>query len=96
MTSNSNAGNSGLVQKIIKLCDLLLDKVDEAWTLERKAEEQRIQVYSGYKKLLNKDMNQYNSQIANLEGEIASLKDRLNATTNSFNEVQARLDDKTA
>lgn len=61
MTSNSNSGNSALVQKIIKLCDLLLDKVDESWTLERKAEEQRVRVYEGYRKLLNKDMNQYNS-----------------------------------
>jgi len=39
MTSNNKSGSSGLVEKIIKLCDLLLDKVDESWTLERKAEE---------------------------------------------------------
>lgn len=79
MTSNSNSGNPGLVQKIIALCDLLLTKVDESWTLERRSEEQRINVYTGYKRLLNKDMNQYNSQIANLESEIASLNDRLSS-----------------
>jgi chromosome segregation ATPase len=94
MTSNSHAGSSALVQKIIKLCDELLDKVDESWTLERRAEEERNQSYTNYKRLLNKDMNAYNSQIADLETEIASLTDRLNATTDSLNEVNDRISDK--
>jgi hypothetical protein len=39
MTTNNKAANSALVEKIIKLCDQLLDKVDESWTLERRAED---------------------------------------------------------
>jgi Skp family chaperone for outer membrane proteins len=40
-------------------------------------------------------MNKYNSQIANLEAEISSLNDRLDATTNSKADVDQRIADKT-
>lgn len=45
--------------------------------------------------LLTKDMNKYNSDIANLESEIASLNDRIQATNDAKSDVEQRIADKT-
>jgi RNase H-fold protein (predicted Holliday junction resolvase) len=57
MTSANRNHSPELAEKILKLCDQLLDKVDESWDTERKAEDQRVTVYQAYKKLLQKDLN---------------------------------------
>jgi flagellar biosynthesis chaperone FliJ len=87
MTSHTDSGNSAMVEKIITLCEQLLAKVDAAWTLERRAEEKNQMHFEKIMGILTKDMNQYNTQISNLETELASLNDRLNATQSSIEDV---------
>jgi predicted nucleic acid-binding Zn-ribbon protein len=55
--------------------------------LERKAEDDRINAFTQYMGLLQKDMNKYNSELANLDAAIASLTDRIDSTTNAQNDV---------
>jgi chromosome segregation ATPase len=63
--------------------------------LERRAEDQRVTAYNAYSALLNKDLNKYNSDIANLTAEIASLQDRIDATNASKDDNLDRLNAKT-
>jgi phage host-nuclease inhibitor protein Gam len=57
--------------------------LSQAFDLARKAEDDRNRAFQAYSALLNKDMNKYNSDIANLSAEIQSLQDRIDATTSS-------------
>ena len=83
-----------LVGRVVKLIDDLQAQLNASFDLERKAEDKRIVAFNQYVALLTKDMNKYNAQIAQLDAEIASLNDRIDATTNSKADVDQRLNDK--
>jgi hypothetical protein len=77
ITTSTKTASPALVEKIITLCDQLIEKINEAWGLERKTEDQRDVSHNQFKTLLQKSLNQYNSQIANLDAEVESLSARL-------------------
>jgi predicted nucleic acid-binding Zn-ribbon protein len=90
----SQVADQELTGRVVKLIDDLQAQLNSSFDLERKAEDKRQLAYNQYNALLTKDLNKYNSQIANLDAEIASLNDRIDATTNSQNDVNQRLNDK--
>ncbi|CAD8046918.1 unnamed protein product [Paramecium primaurelia] len=87
--------NQELTGRVIKLIDDLQNQLSQAFDLARKAEDDRVRAFEAYMSLLNKDMNKYNSSIANLTAEIQSLQDRIDATTSSQNDVLQRIQAKT-
>jgi len=62
--------------------------LNQSFDLERKAEDDRINAFTQYMGLLQKDMNKYNADLANLDAAIASLTDRIDSTTNTQTDVQ--------
>jgi len=93
-TRTSQVADQELTGRVVKLIDDLQSQLNSSFDLERKAEDKRILAYNQYNALLQKDMNKYNSQIANLDAEIASLNDRIESTNNSKADVDQRIADK--
>jgi len=94
-TRTSQVADQELTGRVVKLIDDLQSQLNASFDLERKAEDKRIVAFNQYMTLLTKDMNKYNSQIANLDAELASLNDRIESTNNSKADVDQRIADKT-
>jgi len=58
----TNAGkkqaNQGLVNRILKLCQRIIDNINESSRLEKAAEDRRIKSYLMYKAQLDQDIAQ--------------------------------------
>jgi len=82
------------VQKIIDLCDDLLNKISESREIERKDFQHWIEEYNTARGGLVDRLNEVNNQITTLEGEIATLNKRISNAQYEKEEQDKRAADK--
>jgi len=82
------------VQKIIELCDDLLNKISESREIERKDFQHWVEEYNQARGGLVDRLNEVNNQISTLEGEIATLNKRISNAQYEKEEQDKRAQDK--
>nr|AWX67865.1 trichocyst matrix protein T2-A [Philasterides dicentrarchi]QEE82883.1 trichocyst matrix protein T2-A [Philasterides dicentrarchi] len=69
--------DQGSVQKVIDLCDSLLDKISESREIERRDYQHWMEEYKNFRNQLLDKLVQVNKEIADLEQQIAALNKRI-------------------
>jgi hypothetical protein len=67
--------DAGAVGKIIDLCDELLAKIADSLSLERFAEDKRIEAYNKARNFLVISLNVASTALANAQSDLAALND---------------------
>ncbi|KAM3146865.1 hypothetical protein pb186bvf_001019 [Paramecium bursaria] len=91
---SEDLNNSPTVKKILNLCDQLLRNIEDTRASELKAEQNRLQLFTFEKQLLDKDLSKLNNALAQLEADILQLNNRITDLTNDLNDYNTRLSQK--
>jgi flagellar motility protein MotE (MotC chaperone) len=87
--------DQSLVQKVIAICDDLLNKIAESREIERRSYQHWVDEYNRTRDEVNVKLNEIKADIANLDQEIAALNKRINAATEERKEQTERVVQKT-
>lgn len=88
--------DAGAVGRIIDLCDELLTKISDSLSLERFAEDKRVEAYKKARNFLVISLNVAGTALANATSDLASLNDVIAQVEASLDTTNQRIENVSA